>query len=281
MSDIAKIKEIRERTGIGFGDCKKALAACDWDVEEAIDHIRKQSAVKAAKKADRTAAEGRLAIKVAEDGKSGAIVEINVETDFAARNERFGAFCDTVVDTVLKEGPDSLDTLDDLRKELVQTIGENVTLRRAERFITDSDDGFVSCYLHTNGVVGTLIEMSTGDDQTARDVAMHVTASEPLVVNADDLPESVVSKERDILMEQARDSGKPDNIIEKMVEGRLRKFRAESCLSEQPFVKDPDQKVGAVLKSRNAACERFVRYQVGEGIEKREDDLAVEVQKLI
>ncbi len=281
MSDIAKIKEIRERTGIGFGDCKKALAACDWDVEKAIDHIRKQSAVKAAKKADRTAAEGRLAIKIAEDGKSGAIVEINVETDFAARNERFGAFCDTVVDTVLQDGPESLDALDGLRKELVQTIGENVTLRRADRFASSSDDGFVSSYLHTNGVVGTLVEMSRGDEQTARDVAMHVTASEPLVVSAEDLPESVVAKEREILLEQARDSGKPESIIEKMVEGRLRKFRAESCLSEQPFVKDPEQKVGAVLKSRNAACERFVRYQVGEGIEKREDDLAAEVQKLI
>ncbi|MCY3860162.1 MAG: translation elongation factor Ts [Gammaproteobacteria bacterium] len=281
MSDIAKIKEIRERTGIGFGDCKKALAACDWDVEKAIDHIRKQSAVKAAKKADRTAAEGRLAIKIAEDGKSGAIVEINVETDFAARNERFGAFCDTVVDTVLQDGPASLDALDGLRKELVQTIGENVTLRRADRFASSSDDGFVSSYLHTNGVVGTLVEMSRGDEQTARDVAMHVTASEPLVVSAEDLPESVVAKEREILLEQARDSGKPESIIEKMVEGRLRKFRAESCLSEQPFVKDPEQKVGAVLKSRNAACERFVRYQVGEGIEKREDDLAAEVQKLI
>lgn len=281
MSDIAKIKEIRERTGIGFGDCKKALAACDWDVEKAIEHIRKQSAVKAAKKADRTAAEGRLAIKIADDGKSGAIVEINVETDFAARNERFGTFCDIVVDTVLRKGPESLDSLDGLRKELVQTIGENVSLRRADRFVVESDDAFVSSYLHTNGIVGTLVEMSSGDGQTARDVAMHVTASEPLVVNADDLPESVVARERGILLEQARDSGKPDNIIEKMVEGRLRKFRAESCLSEQPFVKDPEQKVGAVLKSRNAACERFVRYQVGEGIEKREDDLAAEVQKLI
>ena len=281
MSDIAKIKEIRERTGIGFGDCKKALEACDWDVDKAIDHIRKQSAVKASKKADRTAAEGRLAIKIADDGKSGAIVEINVETDFAARNERFEAFCDTVVDTVLREGPSAMDSLDGLRKELVQTIGENVSLRRADRFEAQAESGFVSSYLHTNGVVGTLVEMAEGDEQTARDVAMHVTASEPLVVNADDLAETVVAKEREILMDQARDSGKPDNIIEKMVEGRLRKFRAESCLAEQPFVKDPDQKVGAVLKSRNAVCQRFVRYQVGEGIEKRQDDLAAEVQKLI
>lgn len=281
MADIAKIKEIRERTGIGFGDCKKALEACDWDIEKAIDHIRKQSAIKAAKKADRTAAEGRLAMKIAADGKSGAIAEINVETDFAARNERFVAFCDAVADAVLKHGPKALDALDTQRKELVQTIGENVSLRRAERLVAESDDGLVAMYLHTNGVLGTLVEMATGDDATARDVAMHVTASEPLVVNADELPESVLAKERAIFEQQARDSGKPENIIDKIVGGRLAKFKSESCLVDQAFVKDPDQKVGAMLKERNAACARFVRYQVGEGIEKREDDLAAEVEKLL
>ncbi len=280
MSDIAKIKEIRERTGIGFGDCKKALAACDWDVEQAIDYIRKQSAVKAAKKADRTAAEGRLAIEISEDSKAGAIVEINVETDFAAKNERFGAFCDTVVKSVLTDGKEALAALDGLRKELVQTIGENVTLRRADRLVA-TGEGFVASYLHTNGLVGALVEMTRGDAQTGRDIAMHVTASEPLVVSTDDLPETVVSKERDILMQQAQDSGKPAQIIEKMVEGRLRKFRAESCLTEQPFVKDPEQKVGAMLKARQAACAQFVRYQVGEGLERRTDDFAAEVQKLI
>ena len=279
MSDIAKIKEIRERTGIGFGDCKKALEACDWDIEQAIDHIRKQSAIKAAKKADRTAAEGKLAIKVAADGRSGAIAEINVETDFAARNERFAAFCETVVDAVLKEGPSALESLDDLRKELVQTIGENVSLRRAARFVTAT--GRVTSYLHTNGMFGTLVEMSSGDEATGRDIAMHVTASEPLVVNADDLPESVVNKEREIYLLQARDSGKPASIIEKIVEGRLRKFRAESCLVEQPFVKDPEQRVAALLKSRGAVCARFARYQVGEGIDKRTEDLAAEVAKLV
>ena len=279
MADIAKIKEIRERTGIGFGDCKKALEATDWDVEKAIEHIRKQSAVKAAKKADRTAAEGRLAMKVADDGKSGAIVEINVETDFAARNERFSEFCDTVAETVLRDGPEALEGLDDLRKELVQSIGENVGLRRAERL--SAADGFVCSYLHTNGTVGALVEMAKGDEATARDMAMHITAAEPLVVSADDLPEAVVEKERQILVEQARDTGRPENIIEKMVEGRMRKFIAESCLVEQPFVRDPDQKVAAMLKDREAECARFVRYQVGEGIEKREDDFAAEVQKLV
>lgn len=281
MSDVAKIKEIRERTGIGFGDCKKALMASDWDVDKAIDYIRTQSAVKAAKKADRTAAEGRLVIKVAEDGKTGAIAEINVETDFAAKNERFGEFCNTVVEKVLSEGPDVVDSLDSLRKELVQTIGENVSIRRAERYEAQSASSFVSAYLHTNEMVGTLVEMESGDTQTGFDVAMHVTAFEPLVVNAEDLPSAVVERERDILTQQAQDSGKPDAIIAKMVEGRLRKFEAESCLLQQPFVLDAEQNVGAVLKTRNASCARFVRYKVGEGIEKREDDLAAEVQKLI
>lgn len=281
MSDVAKIKEIRERTGIGFGDCKKALIASDWDIDKAIDYIRTQSAVKAEKKADRTAAEGRLAIKVADDGKSGAIAEINVETDFAAKNERFAEFCNTVVEKVLNEGAEVIDSLDGLRKELVQTIGENVSIRRAVRYEAQAEGSFVASYLHTNEMVGTLVEMAGGDSQTGFDVAMHVTAFEPLVVNADDLPEEVVANERDILMQQARDSGKPDNIIEKMVEGRLRKFQAESCLVQQPFVLDADQNVGAVLKARNASCTRFVRYKVGEGIEKREDDLAAEVQKLI
>ncbi|MYD44297.1 MAG: elongation factor Ts [Gammaproteobacteria bacterium] len=281
MADIAKIKEIRERTGIGFGDCKKALEACDWDVDKAIDHIRQQSAIKAAKKADRTAAEGRVAMKIAADGKSGAIVEVNVETDFAARNERFVAFCDTVVDSVLRDGPTALDGLDSLRKELVQTIGENVSLRRAERFVANADEGRVSMYLHTTLVLGTLVEMTKGDEATAKDVAMHVTASEPLVVNSDDLPASVIAKEREIFEQQARDSGKPEQIIDRIVEGQLSKFRAQSCLTEQAFVKDPDQKVGAMLKARDAECARFVRYQVGEGIEKREDNLAAEVEKLL
>ena len=281
MSDVAKIKEIRERTGIGFGDCKKALIASDWDVDKAIDYIRTQSAVKAAKKADRTAAEGRLAIKVADDGKTGAIAEINVETDFAAKNERFGEFCSTVVEKVLLDGPEVVDSLDGLRKELVQTIGENVSIRRVERYEAQTESSFISSYLHTNKMVGTLVEMAAGDTQTGFDVAMHVTAFEPLVVNAEDLPSEVVERERDILTQQAQDSGKPDSIIAKMVEGRLRKFEAESCLVQQPFVLDAEQHVGAVLKSRNASCARFVRFKVGEGIEKREDDLAAEVQKLI
>ena len=279
MADIAKIKEIRERTGIGFGDCKKALEASDWDVDAAIEYIRKQSAVKAAKKSDRTASEGRLAMKISEDGKSGAIAEVNVETDFAARNERFTEFCERVADAVLKDGPGALEELDGVREELVQTIGENVTLRRAERF--ESDQGFVASYLHTNGTVGAMVEMNSGDQETGLDIAMHVTATDPLVVAVDDIPASTLEQEKSILVAQAKDSGKPEFVVEKMVEGRLSKFKAESCLLEQPFVKDPEQKVGKVLASRTAECARFIRYEVGEGIEKKQDDLAAEVEKLI
>ena len=269
MADIAKIKEIRERTGIGFGDCKKALEACDGDIDEAIEYIRKQSAVKANKKADRTASEGRLAIKVSEDGTSAAIVEVNVETDFAARNERFVAFIDSVADAVLQNGPEVLSSLEKERQELVQTIGENISLRRADRL--ETQEGLIASYLHTNGTVGALVELQKGDQQTGRDIAMHVTATAPLALSPDDIPADVVAKERQLLVEQAADSGKPEAIIEKMVEGRMNKFRAESCLLEQPFVKDPQQKVREVLKSRDATCSQFLRFEVGESIEQLEE----------
>ena len=264
MADIAKIKEIRERTGIGFGDCKKALAESDGDIEKAIEFIRKQSAVKASKKADRTASEGRLAIKIASDGKSGAIAEVNVETDFAARNERFVAFIDSVAEAVLEKGPSVLASLEKERQELVQTIGENITLRRADR--VETQDGLVASYLHSNGTVGALVVLSEGDEQTGRDLAMHVTATSPLALSADDIPADVIAKERQILIDQAADSGKPPAIVEKIVEGRMNKFKSESCLLDQPFVKDTEQKVRALLKSRNSVCKSFVRFQVGESV---------------
>ena len=279
MVDTAKIKEVRERTGVGFGDCRKALNESEWDVEKAIEYVRKQSSVKAAKKADRTAAEGRLAIKVSPDGNSGAIVEVNVETDFAARNARFAEFCETAVSEVLDNGADALKDLDSKRQELIQSIGENVTLRRADRF--ESESGLIASYLHTNGTVGALVEMKSGDADAARDVAMHVTASAPLVVAPDDLPSDIVDRERKIFFEQAKDSGKPDFIVEKMVEGRLRKFRSENCLLEQSFIKQPDQTMKAMLKERKAECARFVRFEVGEGIDRKQEDFAGEVQDLL
>ena len=276
--NVQLIKELRERTGVGFGDCKKALVEADWDMDAAIEIVRKQSGAKAEKKADRTAAEGLLAVALADDKKSGAIVEINIETDFAARNEKFIAFVAKASNQVLADGSDGIaEALEEERQTLVQEIGENITIRRAERLV--ANDGVIGSYLHQDNKKGTLVQLAGGNDEVGKDVAMHVTAMRPLVVAPSDVPEDVVAKERAILEEQASDSGKPQEIVAKMVEGRLRKFLAESSLTEQPFVKDPDTKVGKMLGKAGAACEAFVRFEVGEGIEREEEDFAAEVQK--
>lgn len=276
--NVQLIKELRERTGVGFGDCKKALVEADWDMDAAIEIIRKQSGAKAEKKADRTAAEGLLAVALADDKKSGAIVEINIETDFAAKNEKFIAFVEKASNQVLSQGSEGIaEALEEERQTLVQEIGENITIRRAERLV--ANDGVIGSYVHQDNKKGTLVQLSGGNLEVGKDVAMHVTAMRPLVVAPSDVPEDVVAKERSILEEQAADSGKPQEIVAKMVEGRLRKFLAESSLTEQPFVKDPDTKVGKLLGNAGAACEAFVRFEVGEGIEREEEDFAAEVQK--
>ncbi len=264
MSDLVKIKELRERTGTGLSDCKKALIESDWDIEAAIDYLRKQSSVKATKKADRNAAEGRLMASINDDASVGAIVEVNVETDFAARNERFVEFIKSVADGVLENGPDSLNDFEQARQELVQTLGENVSLRRAATL--SGAPGTIVSYIHTNGTVGTLLEIKEGSDSINLDMAMHITAMSPLVVSADQLPASVVDKEREILLERARsaEDRKPDNIIERMVGGQLKKFESESCLLSQGFVRDPKVSVSKVLKDAKAEVLKFVRYQVGE-----------------
>lgn len=277
--DMALIKELRERTGVGFGDCKKALVEADWDMDRAVDIVRLQSGAKAEKKADRTAAEGLLGLKV--DGAAAAMVEVNVETDFAARNPKFTAFVEHAVRTALAEGADDLaSVLEADRQALVQEIGENVSVRRAAR-LDAAGGGVVVGYLHQDGKKGTLVALS-GDgaaDVLGRDIAMHVTAMRPLVVAPDDVPADVVAKERTIFEQQAADSGKPPAIVEKMISGRVRKFLAESSLLEQPFVKDSSVKVGKLLKSAGAACEQFERFEVGEGIDKRDEDFAEEVRK--
>ena len=267
MSDVAKIKEVRERTGIGFGDCKKALAESDWEVEAAINFIRKQSSVKAAKKAVREAAEGRLMLSVNDDASAGSIVEVNVETDFAARNERFVAFCEEAANAVLNDGPEILDSLEKARQELVQTIGENVSVRRGARLT--GDPGTIVSYLHTNNTVGSLVEIKNGSEGVNLDVAMHITAMSPLVVNVEQLPEAVIEKEKQILLDRAKseDNPKPPEIIERIVDGQLRKFQAESCLLNQAFVRDPKTTVAEILNSEKAEVIEFVRYQVGESID--------------
>ena len=278
----AMVKELRDRTGLGMMDCKKALTAADGDLDRAIDDLRRKSALKAAAKASRTAAEGLLALKVADDHRKATLVEVNIETDFAARNEKFTAFLDTVAEAAFAAGASDVEALmagglEAQREALVQEIGENVTVRRAVTF--ESADGHVASYLHTDRRKGALVELEGGGDlaELGHDLAMHVTAAAPEVVRPEDLDAAFVAKERDILEAQAIDSGKPPEIAKKMVEGRLRKTLAELSLVEQPFVKEPKTRVGKLLSSAGATCNRFARYEVGEGIEKKADDFAAEV----
>ena len=259
----AMVKELRDRTGLGMMDCKRALTAADGDLDRAIDDLRRKSALKAAAKASRTAAEGLLALRVADDRRKATLVEVNIETDFAAGTSD--------VDAVMTGG------LEARREALVQEIGENVTVRRVVTF--ESSGGHVASYLHTDRRKGALVEVAGGGDlaDLGRDLAMHVTAAAPEVVTPDDLDADFVAKEREILEAQVVDSGKPPEIAKKMVEGRLRKTLAELSLLEQPFVKEPKTKVGQLLSRSGATCTRFARYEVGEGIEKKSDDFAAEV----
>ena len=275
--NVAMIKELRERTGVGFGDCKKALVEADWDMERAVDVVRRQSGAKAAKKADRTAAEGLIGL-IAE-GERGALVEVNVETDFAARNPRFEAFVRQAAEHALAEGGDGVAAaLEEPRKALVQEIGENIQVRRAAR-LEALGGGAVAGYLHQDRKKAALVALGGGDQDLAREVAMHVTAMRPLVVVAEEVPADVVARERAIYEQQASESGKPAAIAEKIVSGRLRKFLAESSLLEQPFVKDADTTVGKLLAAAGATCAAFERFEVGEGIHKEEEDFAAEVRK--
>ena len=275
LADMVNIKEVRSRTGVGFGDCKKALEDAGDDIDKAIEIIRKQSAVKAAKKADRTAAEGLLAMHVSENGDSGAMVEVNSETDFAARNERFIDFANEAVKWVVKHGDSEMEGLEEAREQLVQIIGENVSVRRAVRFV--SQGGEVGSYLHSNDKLGALVEIRGGDAVLGKEIAMHVTAMNPMVLAADQMPEKVLRTERGIYEAQALESGKPESIVQKIVDGRVRKFLAESSLLDQPFVRDPDTKVGDLLEHAGAQCLRFIRFEVGEGVEKKDEDFAAEV----
>ena len=269
------VKELRERTGLGMMDCKKALVESDGDMEAAIESLRKSSGMKAAKKAGRIAADGLLACKI--DGGKGVMVEVNCETDFAARDESFIAFVKTVTDKVLETGATDIETLglETEREALVQKIGENISIRRAEVFT----EGNVVDYVHGNGKIAVLISLEGGSEELGRDIAMHIAAMNPTVINPEDAPADLVEKEREIYTAQAQDSGKPPEIIEKMIDGRIRKYLAEISLVEQAFVKDSDTKVGALLKKEKASVISFVRYEVGEGIEKVEDDFAEEVKK--
>jgi len=274
------VKELRERTGLGMMDCKKALQAAGGDIEKAIEDLRKESGLKAAKKAGRTAAEGLVLTKIADDGSYGAMVEVNSETDFAAKDENFSDFAGFVLDTVFSKKEDDIDALlaaglEQTRQELVQKIGENITVRRA--VVREEEGGTVGAYVHSNNKIAVLVTLRGGDEDLAKDIAMHVAAVNPMVVKAEDVPAEVLNKESEIYSAQAAESGKPADIIEKMVSGRLRKYVEEVSLTEQAFVKDPDVKVGKLAKDAGAEILSFVRFEVGEGIEKKAEDFAAEV----
>jgi elongation factor Ts len=275
------VKELRERTGLGMLDCKNALVESGGDMDKAIEELRKKSALKAAKKSGRTTANGLLGMKIADDGSKGAVVEVNIETDFAAKNEKFVAYVAKVTDALFASTDGDLETVlaDGLgaeREALVQEIGENMTVRRG-RVLTAPEGGIVTSYLHGDNLKGTLVALTTNDAELGRDIAMHVTAINPMVVKSDEVPQDVLAKEREIYTSQAQDSGKPDDIIVKMVEGRVKKFLAEVSLVDQPFVKDSNEKVGALLKSKGADVVEFIRFEVGEGIEVESEDFAAEV----
>jgi elongation factor Ts len=276
----ALVKELRERTGLGLLECKKALAEADGNIEAAIEALRKSSGMKAAKKAGRTAADGVVAIQTATDGGFGAMVEVNSETDFVARDENFLGFVNGVVGKAFEERLDDVAALaggetEDARQALVQKIGENISVRRVVTY--QAADGVVGGYVHGNNRIAVLVSLKGGSEELARDVAMHVAAVNPQVVSPDDMPEEQVAKEREIYVAQAQDSGKPPEIIEKMVDGRVRKFLSENSLTEQAFVKDPDTTVGKLVAGAGAEVLGFTRFEVGEGIEVEKVDFAAEV----
>lgn len=281
------VKELRERTGVGMMECKKALVEADGNLDNAADLLRKSGQAKADKKAGRVAAEGRIVVK--QSAKHAVIVEVNCETDFVGNDDNFINFANLVADLIVAHQPadvaalmalDSGDsrTLENVRTELVAKIGENIGVRRFT--LLDASEASIGSYLH-GARIGAVVAYSGGDEDLGKDLAMHVAASAPICVDESGVPAETLEKERSILVEQAKGSGKPEEIIAKMVDGRMRKYLAEITLVGQPFVKDPDVTVAKLLKGAGASVSSFVRYEVGEGIEKKEDNFAEEVMAQI
>ncbi|MFT6101612.1 MAG: elongation factor Ts [Candidatus Endobugula sp.] len=271
------VKELRERTSLGMMECKKALKEAEGDIDLAIENLRKASGLKAAKKADRTAAEGVVVTRIADDKSYGIVVEVNSETDFAARDASFLGFVNAVADKAFADKQADVAALmagelESAREALVQKIGENIGVRRIELL----DGGVVDAYTHSNSRIAVLVQV-TASDELARDIAMHVAAVSPQVVNVDDMPADVVAKEEEIIKAQPDMAGKPEEIVEKMMGGRIKKFLKENSLVEQPFVKNPEVTVGQLAKDANSKVQSFVRFEVGEGIEVAEVDFAAEV----
>ena len=270
------VKELRDRTGLGMMECKRALAESGADIDKAIEELRKSSGMKAAKKAGRTAADGIVMVKT--DGAYGMVLEVNSETDFAARDEGFKGFANAVMDAGFTAKQTDIAVLmagglESARESLVQKIGENISARRAGAI----DAPVVGGYVHSNNRIAVIVGLTGGTEELAKDVAMHIAAVNPAVVNSDQMPADVIAAEKEIYAAQARESGKPEEIIEKMIGGRVSKFLKESSLIDQPFVKDPDVTVGKLVAAAGAEVVSFVRFEVGEGIEVEDVDFAAEV----
>jgi elongation factor Ts len=280
----AMVKELRERTGSGMMECKKALVEANGDMESAIKQMRKAGLAKADKKSDRTAAEGNITIKTSDSGQQAVIVEINCETDFVGNGDHFKEFTNAVAEIALSSGVNSAEalleqtlddgTVEDARKALIAKIGENINIRRLERM--ESSQGKIFDYLHGNRI-GVIVDIADANEETGRGIAMHVAALKPVCVSEQQVDSALLDKEREIFSAQAEASGKPANIIEKMVEGRLKKYLKEVTLLGQPYIKDPDLSIAQLLSKTDGSVAGFVRYEVGEGIEKVQENFAEEV----
>ena len=291
MAEItaALVKELRERTGAGMMDCKKALSATDGDLEKAIDFLREKGLAAAAKKAGRIAAEGVVGSFVSADGKIGAIVEVNCETDFVAKTDNFKALVEKIAAHIVATKPADVEAL--LASELdgqtvealvtasVAKIGEKISVRRFALY--EAPEGVVAAYIHGGGKIGVIVELKGGNAELGKDVAMHVAAANPSYLERSQVPAAELEHEKEVLSEQAKNEGKPEKIIEKMVMGRINKYYKEVCLVDQEFVKDPDQTVGKLVKAAGAEVLAFSRFQLGEGIEKKQEDFAAEVMSQI
>lgn len=272
------VKELRDRTALGMMECKKALTEANGDIELAIENLRKVSGLKAAKKADRTAADGVVAVKVADDSSYAIVVEVNSETDFAARDAGFLAFVNSVLEKAFASKATDVTALmagdlEAAREALVQKIGENIGVRRVQLV----EGGVIGGYLHLNNRIAVLVQLDGGNAELAKDIAMHVAAVNPSVVSSDQMPSEIVEKEKDIIRAQPDMAGKPAEIVEKMMVGRINKFLKESSLNDQPFVKNPEVTVAQLAKAAGASVTSFTRFEVGEGIEKVVVDFAAEV----
>jgi len=291
MVTASLVKELREKTGAGMMDCKKVLTETDGNMEKAIELLRERGIAKAAKKSDRIAAEGIVTAYVTDDAKVGSVVEVNSETDFVAKNEEFQKFVSCIAKQIVVNNPATVDellaqksiqdetkTVQEVLTDKIATIGENISIRRFARY---ESNGLIEKYIHGDGKIGVLVEMENANSDLAKDICMQIAAAKPEFLDRNSVPEERVNKEMEILKVQAMNEGKPAEIAEKIVQGRIGKFYSEICLVDQVFVKDPDKKISNLLKENNAKVIRFERFEKGEGIEKKEENFAEEVMKQI